>query len=77
MIVNSKGSRFFCKIDSQTIRQALNLSESPKTKPFNKEECIRVYKEVNNEEKVHFLSKFLKLDQSIHETPLSYHVKIF
>ena len=77
VIVNSKGSRILCKIDSQTIRQALSLSKSHKFGPFNEEECLRVYKEVNNEEKVQFVSKFLKPNQSIHQTPLPYHVKIF
>ena len=62
MIVNSKGSRVLCKIDSQIVREALNFLESLEYKPFNEEECIMVYREVNNEEKVQFLSKFLKPD---------------
>ena len=44
---------------------------------FNEEDCSRIYKDTNAEKKVQFLSKILKPEQSIHETPLPYDVKIF
>ena len=75
--MNLVRSRLLGKINFETVKRIFNVSEGLKTKKFSEEECNNLYEETDDEHKFQFLSKFLKIEQAIHETPLPYHVKIF
>ena len=65
--MNFDGSKVLCQINSQSIREALCLSELKDKEfvQFDEKESIRSFRELSPEHKVEFLSKFLKVDKSI------------
>ena len=77
--MNFDGSKVLCQINSQSMREALCLSElnDKESVQFDEKESIRSFREMSLEQKTEFLSKFLKFDQNIEGLSLPYSIDLF
>ena len=77
--MNFDGSKVLCQICSQSIREALCLFEltDEESIQFNEKDSIRCFRELSQEQKLEFLSKLLKNNQSIEGLFLPYSIDIF
>ena len=73
------GSKMLCRVNAQTIRDDLLVSESNVNdlEKFNEEECFMFYNQVSQDDKFRFLAEFSKLDQHIVDKHFPYNVKVF
>ena len=77
--MSSNASRVIYNINAQSFRQALCLSESnlQQSIPFNEENLICAFRQVENEVRLGFLSSLLNVDQPIEKVVFPYSLQEF
>ena len=77
--MSSNASGVICSINSQNVRQALCLPEpnSQQPVPFNEENLIRSFRQIENEVKLGFLSSLLNIDQPTEKMVFPYNLQDF
>ena len=77
--MSSNASQVLCKINPQSVRNALCLPKSnlQESFPFDEESLIRLFWQTDNDVKLGFMSSLLKPDHVSKKLSFPYNLKVF